>query len=198
MESKNLNIPSSEEVQIELNRVKERELKTKSIKNTISTLIVVSAISVLVSTLFLQLFFVQGYSMNPTLTNNDILIASKSKKIERGDIIAFSYNNKIMIKRVIALEGEVIDINNEGVVYIDGRVLDEPYIEDNFRGNTDINYPYQIPINSVFIMGDNRSDSIDSRLSEVGSIDKEQIIGKVFLRVWPMKSIKFIGKEVND
>lgn len=198
MESKYLNIPSSEEIQIELDRVKEKDLKNKSIKNSISTLIVVAAISVLISTVFLQLFFVQGDSMNPTLSNNEVIIASKSKNIQRGDIISFSYNNKIMIKRVIALEGEIIDISENGIVYIDGRALDEPYIVDKFKGNTDIDYPYQVPVNSVFVMGDNRNDSIDSRLKVVGSIDKGQIIGKIFFRIWPMESIQHIGKEGDD
>ena len=156
--------------------------------STVCTLLTVSAIAILMATLLLPVLQIYGTSMQPTLVDGDIVVSLKTADFNRQDIIAFYYNNKILVKRVIANPGEWVDLDEEGNVYVNGVKLDEPYLIDKALGDTDIKYPYQVPDGRVFVMGDHRSVSVDSRSSTVGCIAQEQIVGKLTWRLWPLKN----------
>jgi signal peptidase I len=127
--------------------------------------------------------------MSPTVKNGEIVVLMKNTDVEQGDLIAFYYNNKILVKRVIAFAGDWIDIKDDGTVYINGEELDEPYLTEKSLGECDLEFPYQVPDGKVFVMGDHRSVSVDSRSSQIGCVSEEQIVGKLKFRVWPIKRI---------
>lgn len=190
MDSENIkDLPTAEQLSSEMRRIHYRKNYIKTLYNTVASLIVVAAIAVLVSLLFLPVLRVTGTSMTPTLLNDELLICSKRSDFESGDIVAFYFNNKILLKRVIGTAGDVIDIAEDGTVYLNGEPLDEPYINEKAFGECDIKLPYQVPDNRIFVMGDHRSVSIDSRSTSVGCIADEYIIGKVIFRVWPFEVI---------
>ena len=188
-EQKIIDIPTSEQLSEELKRIKYQKDYKKILWGTISSLIVVAAVAVLVSMLFLPVLRVTGTSMTPTMTNDELVICNKGSDFESGDIVAFYLNNKILLKRVIGISGDIIDIKEDGTVYVNGEILDEPYVDSKAFGTCDIELPYQVPENRVFVMGDHRSTSIDSRTTSVGCIADEYIIGKVILRVWHFEKI---------
>lgn len=157
--------------------------------STVSILLVVTAAAVLVSNLLLPILRIYGSSMTPTLIDGDIVTAVRNGSYERGDVIAFYYNNKILVKRVIGLPGEWVDIDGQGNVSIDGEPLDEPYLDEKTMGECDIELPYQVPDGRYFVMGDRRSVSSDSRNSAVGCVSEEQIVGKLFFRIWPLNEL---------
>lgn len=157
--------------------------------NTISSLLVVAAIAVLISMLFLPVLRVTGTSMTPTLMNDELVICSKQSNFKSGDIVAFYFNNKILLKRVIGVAGDVIDITEDGTVYVNGEAIDEPYLEEKALGECDIELPYQVPDNRIFVMGDHRSTSIDSRSTTVGCVADEYVVGRVIMRIWPAGKI---------
>ena len=189
MEEQTRALPSIREVQIELNRVNRKKEYLKTLSSTIYALIIVAAIATLISTLYLPVLRVYGESMEPTLNNGEILVAVRAKQFETGDIIAFYYHNKVLLKRVIANPGDYVDIAEDGTIFINGERLEEPYIEDLDFGMCNIELPYQVPDNRIFVLGDHRSTSVDSRSTEVGSIAEEQIVGKVKWRLWPFNQI---------
>lgn len=179
--------PSVKELENELRREEERKTYRKTLRNSIFILVIVSSITVLVATLFFPVLRIYGSSMTPTLQSGDVVLTFKTTELKRNDIVAFYYNNKILVKRVIATQGEWVDIDEEGNVRVDEQLLDEPYILDKTTGECDIELPYQVPEGRVFVMGDHRSVSIDSRSSSIGSITKEQIVGKLIIRLWPLQ-----------
>lgn len=184
--------PTTKELETELKRVRHIKRFRRILKSTVSVLIVVAAIAALVATLILPVIQISGTSMEPTLNNRDIVLLVKSKRFERGDLCAFSYSNKILIKRIIGLPGDMISIDDSGNVIINGETIDEPYLTEKSLGECDIEFPYEVPEESFFIMGDRRDTSIDSRSSVIGCVEREQIIGKIFFRIWPFKQITFI------
>ncbi|MCD8124834.1 MAG: signal peptidase I [Lachnospiraceae bacterium] len=186
------NVPSEEEVTAERERLQYQKRYRQTLRSTIYALIVVAAAAVLLATLFLPVLQVSGTSMEPTLSDNDIIVLVKTGDFETGDLVGFYYQNKLLLKRVIGGPGDVIDIDDDGVVSVNGEVLDEPYVTEQSLGETDITYPYQVPENRYFVMGDNRSTSIDSRSSVIGCIEKDQIVGKVILRIWPLNRLSLI------
>lgn len=182
-------IPTVEELTAELKREKYHSRYRKLLRSTVYTLVIVAAISVLVATLLLPVLQIYGSSMNPTLCEGEIVVSVKSATFGTGDIIAFYYNNRVLVKRIIGLPGDIIVINENGDVYVNNVLLDEPYLKEKSYGNADIGYPYTVPQNSFFVLGDHRESSVDSRSSLVGCVEKEEIIGKIIFRVWPIKRI---------
>ena len=180
---------TTEEIEQELKRVRYKERYGRTLRSTIYALITVAAIAVLVAVLLLPVFQIYGHSMTPTLDDGDIVLSVKSGSVESQDIIAFYYNNKILVKRVIAEAGQWVDIDEAGNVRVDGTLLDEPYLTDKAKGECDIEMPYQVPEGKVFVMGDHRSVSADSRSLAIGCVSEEQIVGKLVVCVWPLQHI---------
>lgn len=189
---KDLQIPQVEQLEKELAREKYKSKYNKALRSTIYTLITVAAIAILAATLWLPVLEIYGNSMSPTLGAGDIVLTVKSKDLEPGDIIAFYYNNKILVKRVIASAGDWIDMDNEGNVYVNNELLEEPYLVEKAYGNCDLEFPYQVPESRVFVMGDHRSTSVDSRNTAIGCIPEEEIVGKLIVRVWPLSKMNYL------
>ncbi len=186
--------PSLEDLRAELKRENNKKEYSKIFRNTIVILVVVAALSVLISSFFVTVLKVTGESMSPTLESGQIVLASNSKEFEAGELIAFYYNNKVLIKRVIGSPGDWINIDSDGNVYVNGVLLEETYLTEKSLTPTDITFPYQVPENRYFVLGDHRSVSIDSRSTTVGCVSEEQLIGKVLFRLYP---INVFGKLSN-
>lgn len=184
--------PSVQELEAELHRVKYRSRYNTIMKSTVYTLVTVAAMAVLVATLWLPVLEIFGSSMTPTFNDGDIVFSVKTEKMEQGDIIAFYYNNKILVKRVIAISGSWVDLASDGTVFVDNVQQVENYITDKSYGDADIDFPYQVPDGKVFVMGDHRATSVDSRHSAVGCIGADQVVGKIVFRVWPLSEIGII------
>lgn len=178
-----------EQLKDEIERKNYQKKYVRKLRSTISILIVVSAIAILIATVFLPVLQIYGKSMTPTVSAGDMVVSFKKSKCKKGDIIAFYYNNKILVKRVIATSGQWVNINEAGDVTIDGNKIDEPYVKQKALGHCDIKLPYQVPEGKVFVMGDHRSVSVDSRKSSIGCVGKDQIVGKLIFRIWPLKKL---------
>lgn len=182
--------PSIGQLEAELSRVRYRSRYQRVLKSTVYTLITVAAVAILVATLLMPVLRIYGSSMTPTLKEGEIVISLKgASRMEQGDIIAFYYNNKILVKRVICGPGSWIDIDKKGNVYVDGELLDEPYLTEKSLGECNLELPYQIPEGRYFVMGDHRSTSVDSRSTSVGCVAEEQIVGKIVFCVWPLSDL---------
>lgn len=186
-------IPATEQLEAELAREKYKHRYHSVLRSTIYTLIIVAAVAVLTATLWLPVLQTYGSSMSPTLQDGEIIFSVKTSKFEPGDIIAFYYNNKILIKRVICGPADWVNIDEDGTVYVNGTVLDEPYLVDKALGDCNIELPYQVPDGKVFVMGDHRSTSVDSRNTAVGCVAQEQIVGKIIFRIWPLNRLGLVG-----
>ena len=182
---KQAQVPEIPELERELKRERYNRRYRRTLKSTIYTLITVAAVAILVATLWLPVLEIYGSSMAPTLNDGQIVLSWKTDKLETGQIVAFYYNNKILVKRVIAQSGDWVNIDGEGTVYVNGQQLEEPYLADKALGECDIELPYQVPENRVFVMGDHRSTSIDSRSTAVGCVAEDQIVGRLIMCVWP-------------
>ena len=186
---KKIEIPDVELLKKELDRVNYKTNYRSVLKSTIFMLVVVAAIAVLVATTWLPVLQIYGSSMTPTLNEGEVVVSVKGSSFEQGDLIAFYYGNKILVKRCIATPGQWVDIDEDGNVYVDGNRLNEPYVKEKAFGDCDIKLPYQVPEDRYFCMGDHRETSVDSRNSSVGCISKEQIIGRIFFRIWPLNDL---------
>lgn len=182
-------LPSIEQLEAALKKEQYRNSYGRVLKSTIFSLIVVAAAAVLVAVLILPVLQISGESMTDTLRDGDIVIAVNRSEFETGDVIAFYYNNNILVKRVIAYAGDWVDIDENGNVYVNGEKLDEPYISDKALGECNIDLPYQVPDGRCFVMGDHRATSIDSRNTAVGCVSNDMVIGKILFRVWPISEI---------
>jgi len=180
-------MPSTKQLEEELKRVKYKRRYRFVLRSTIYTLITVAAAAILVATLWLPVLQIYGSSMTPTLQDGEIIFSVKTSEFEQGEIIAFYYNNKILIKRAICGPGDWVDIDEDGNVYVNEVLLDEPYLVERALGDCNIELPYQVPDGKFFVMGDHRSTSVDSRNTAVGCVSQEQIVGKVLFRIWPLK-----------
>lgn len=189
MKKRKLENPGLDSLKAELKRVRYRQRYHSAIRSTIYTLLTVAAVAVLVATLLLPVLRIYGSSMTPSLYEGDIVVSVKEMSFDRGDIISFYYNNKILVKRVIAFEGEWVNIDEDGNVYVNGALLDEPYVKEKALGECDITLPYQVPDGRVFVMGDHRATSVDSRSSTVGCVFEEQVVGRILYRVWPLSQM---------
>ncbi len=178
--------PEVSQLEAELRRIKRQRRYHSVLRSTVFTLVVVAAVSVLVATLWLPVLQVYGRSMEPTLSEGEIVISVKPGDMETGDVVAFYYNNKILVKRVICGPGSWVDMDADGTVYVDGERLEEPYLSDKSLGECDLELPYQVPDGRWFVMGDHRATSVDSRSSALGCVAEEQIVGTIVFRVWPL------------
>ncbi len=183
---KALNTPNIEQLERELKRVKYKRRYRFVLRSTIYTLITVTAVAVLVATLWLPVLQIYGNSMSPTLQNGDIVFSVKTSDFQHGDVISFYYNNKILVKRVIACPSEWVDIDKDENVFVNNVLLSEPYLPEKALGDCNIELPYQVPDGKYFVMGDHRSTAVDSRSTAVGCVAQEQIVGKILFRVWPL------------
>ena len=188
-----LAVPGTDLLQKELKRELYKRRFRRILRSSFNALIVVAAVAALVATLLLPVLQIAGTSMEPSLKDGDIVVLAKTDRLENGDLCAFYYSNKILIKRIIGIPGDYIWINNEGTVYVNNQELDEPYVTEKALGECDMEFPYQVPENYYFMMGDHRETSIDSRSSVIGCIPDDQIIGKILFRLWPLSEFQWMG-----
>ena len=184
-------LPTKKQVETERKRYRRQKAYNKALGGTIYVLTIVAAVAVLIATLVLPVLQIEGKSMEPTLVNGDIVLLTKTTHFDRGELCGFSWNNKLLIKRVIGIAGDWIEIATDGTVYLNGEKLDEPYAEQLAVGECDLEFPFQVPQEQYFVLGDMRESSIDSRSTLIGCVEKDQIVGKVFFRIWPFKGIRF-------
>jgi len=184
-------LPTKKQVETERKRYRRQKAYNKALSGTVYVLTIVAAVAVLIATLVLPVLQIEGTSMSPTLANGDIVLLTKTTSFDRGELCGFSWNNKLLIKRVIGLPGDWIEIDTDGTVYLNGEQLDEPYAEQLAVGECDLEFPFQVPQEQYFVLGDMRESSIDSRNTLIGCVEKDQIVGKVFFRIWPFKEIRF-------
>lgn len=185
-------IPTAEQIEAEILREKYNRKYKQVLKSTMYSLIVVAAVAVLIATLALPVLQISGSSMEPTLNDEEIVVLIKTTNLKRGELCCFSYQNKFLIKRVIGLPGDKVNVDENGNVYVNDALLDEPYVTDKALGECDITFPSYVTDNHYFVLGDHRSTSIDSRSSVIGLVSEEYIIGKIFFRIWPFNSMKFV------
>ena len=186
-------IPSLDQIESERKRYRWKKAYIKALRGTISVLTYMAAVAALIATLVLPVLQIEGTSMEPTLVNGDIVLLTKTTTFSRGDICGFSWNNKILVKRVIGIPGDWIEMDADGTLYLNGEKLDEPYAQQIAFGECDLEFPFQVPQEQYFVLGDMRESSIDSRNTLVGCVENDQIIGKIFFRIWPLEDIKFFG-----
>ncbi len=181
--------PSLAQLEAELQREQYRSRYSRVLRSTVCTLVVVAAIAVLVATLWMPVLQIYGSSMTPSLQDGEIVLSVKDVSPEPGEVIAFYYNNKVLVKRVVGMPGDWVDIDEDGTVFVNGTALEEPYLEEKALGDCNISLPYQVPEGKVFVLGDHRSVSVDSRNKAVGCIAEDQIVGKIVFRIWPLSQL---------
>lgn len=186
---KPVELPELELIETELRKAKYGKRYRSVFRSTVYILLVVAAVTVLVATIWLPVLQVYGTSMTPTLDDGDIVLSISEGSFKEGDIIAFYYNNKVLIKRVIGLSGDWVDIDEDGVVSVNGEILEEPYISEHALGDCNISLPFQVPEGKIFVLGDHRSVSVDSRNKSIGCISEENIVGKLVFRAWPLEQL---------
>lgn len=180
-------------LQKELKRERYRRRFRRLLRSTVNALIVVAAVAALIATLVLPVLQIAGISMEPSLNDGDIVLLVKTNRLQTGDLCAFYYSNKILIKRIIGTPGDYLWINPDGTVYLNGTELEEPYVSEKALGECDVEFPYQVAENHYFMMGDHRETSVDSRSSVIGGIAEDQIIGKILCRIWPLSQFTWIN-----
>ena len=179
-------LPSLDDLEAELSKERNRSNFFKALRSTVFSLVVVAAAAVIVAMLVLPVLQITGTSMTDTLNDRDIVVALRGSGYQTGDVIAFYYNNNILIKRVIASTGQWVDITEDGTVYVDNVRIDEPYVTDKAFGDCNITLPYQVPDGKIFVMGDHRSTSLDSRNTALGCISEDMVVGRLLIRAWPL------------
>lgn len=187
------NLPKLEELQRELGRERYKRRFRRILRSTVDALIVVAAVAAIIATLIFPVLQIAGTSMEPNLNDGDIVLLAKTNRFETGDLCAFYYSNKILIKRVIATPGDYLWIESDGTVFVNGIELDEPYVNEKSLGECDIVFPYQVPESAYFMMGDQRETSVDSRSSVIGCITVDQTLGKILCKIWPLSAFKWLG-----
>lgn len=190
MGKRKIGIPDKDQLKRELIREKKKARRWETLFGTVEAIVVAAAVTVLAAALLVPVMQIDGSSMEPSLYDREMVVSLRNQEFGRGDIVAFHHNNKILIKRIVALEGETVNIDESGIVRIDDAVLEESYLKDDqpALGKCNVALPCQVPEGSVFVLGDNREVSVDSRSVDVGCVSREQMIGRVIFRVWPLKS----------
>lgn len=184
--------PTTAQLEQEYRRVSKKKKFGRAVRSTIYIIATVAAFAILISTLFFPVMRIYGNSMVPTMNEGEIVVAKKGSRFSRGDIIAFYFNNKVLVKRVICGPGDWFDIREDGTVTVNGVAIDEPYLTEKSFGICDLKLPYQVPNEQYFVMGDQRSVSVDSRSTQVGCVSQEQIVGRIWLCVWPFADFRLI------
>lgn len=179
-------LPTAEQVEAERSSLRRKDKIKKTFRSAAAILTVVAAIAVLLSTLVLPVIQISGDSMEPSFHNGDIVVLNKLQKLKSGQLCCVSWQNKLLMKRVIGLSGDDILIDEDGNVYVNDELIDEPYAQNKCLGECDITFPYHVPEGKLFVLGDRRDTSIDSRSTAIGCVDKEQIIGQVLFKIWPL------------
>ena len=187
-----MTLPTAKQIETEILREKYNQKYKQVLRSTVYSLIVVAAVAVLIATLAFPVLQISGSSMEPTLNDEEIVVLLKTTNLKKGELCCFSYQNKLLIKRVIGLPGDKINIDTNGNVYVNDELIDEPYITDRAFGECDISFPCYVTDNHYFVLGDHRSTSIDSRSSAIGLVSEEFLVGKIFFRIWPFESIGFV------
>ena len=190
--SKPVEIPTIEQIEKERERLKYKKRYKSTLKSTSGFLIVVAAIAILVATLWMPVLQIYGTSMTPTLSDGEIIFTVKTSEFDTGDVVAFYFNNKILVKRVIAEAGDWVNIDEDGNVFVNDESIDEPYLVEKAYGDTNIYLPYQVPDGRIFVMGDHRATSVDSRNIAVGCVSQEQLVGKILFRIWPLNKLGMV------
>ena len=185
--------PTTAQLKDELRRVRSSSRKRRTIAGILGGLVVVMAAGALVATMFFPVLQVFGSSMEPTLAEGDLVVCSRTADFARGDLVAFYYNNKVLIKRVVGLSGQHVLIDEEGDVYVDGKLLDEPYVQDKALGDCDLTFPFEVPEGRLFVMGDHRVASIDSRNSLIGCVGEDNLVGRLVVTTWPPSRWAMLG-----
>ncbi len=189
MKHKKINVPSTAQVEHELKRLKFQSKYFKILRSTVYALIITAAISVLIATLFLPVLQIYGNSMAPTLSEGEIVVSVKKNDYKSGDIVALYYSNRVLVKRIIAVGGDTVSLDDDGTFSVNGTSLHEPYIDDKHYGDsTNIDFPYTVPAGTYFVVGDHRQSSVDSRNSSIGCISADDMVGKILFTVWPLGS----------
>ena len=181
------------EIEEELKKEKYKSKYKKILMSTIYTLVIVVSIALIVATLLMPVLQISGTSMKPTFHEGEIVVSLKNANLSNGDIIAFYHGNKILVKRIIATSSEWVNIDKDGNVYVNNILIEEDYVLEKILGDTDVEFPFQVPEETYFVLGDDRSTSVDSRSSEIGTVKTEDIVGKVIFRVWPLKKLGIIN-----
>lgn len=187
-----ITLPSAKQIETEILRERYNRKYKQVLKSTVYSLIVVAAVAVLIATLAFPVLQISGSSMEPTLNDEEIVVLLKTTNMKKGELCCFSYQNKLLIKRVIGQPGDRIDIDENGNVYVNNEYLNETYVTDKALGECDITFPCYVTDNHYFVLGDHRSTSIDSRSSVIGLVSEEYIVGKIFFRIWPFGSVSFV------
>lgn len=188
-ENESTRMPTMKQVEKERKLLRRKKQYTKAVRSTIGVLVVVAAVAVLVATMFLPMLQVSGTSMEPTMVDGDIILLVKTDNFQTGDLCSFYWQNNLLLKRVIGVAGDYIVIDHDGTVYVNGEALDEPYVYEKSLGDCDLDFPYQVPEGKVFVLGDHRRTSVDSRNSAIGCVEVDQIVGKVLLCIWPLNHL---------
>lgn len=188
---KEVSLPTINQVETERKRYRRKKAYNKALRGTLYVLTIVAAVAVLIATLILPVLQIEGTSMEPTLSNGDIVLLTKTTSFDRGELCGFTWNNKLLVKRVIGIPGDWIEMDTAGTIYLNGEELKEPYVRQKALGECDLEFPFQVPQGQYFVVGDMRENSIDSRNTLIGCIPQDQIVGKVFFRVWPLGDMQF-------
>ncbi len=187
-----LSTPTAKQIEAEILREKYSRKYRQVLKSTVYALVVVAAVAVLIATLAFPVLQISGSSMEPTLNDEEIVVLLKTTNLKQGELCCFTYQNKLLIKRIIGVPGDNINIDSDGFVYVNGEKLQEDYVIDRALGESDITYPCHVTDNHYFVLGDHRTTSIDSRSTVIGLVSEEYIVGKIFFRIWPFDQLQFI------
>lgn len=193
--TQSVQLPTIDQIRKELDRVNYKKKYRRVLRSTIYTLIVVAAMAVLVAVLFMPVLQIYGTSMTPTLNEGDIVVSVKGTKFDPGDLVCFYIGNKLLVKRYVAGPGQWVNMDEQGNLYVDGKLVEEPYLTEKARGDCNIEFPYQVPENRIFVLGDHRATSVDSRNTAVGCISEEQLVGRIVFRVWPLNRMGTLNVE---